>query len=178
MWRSFNTRKLERRVGHSLATTAKLRISSQSTLTSPHLSSNLDICEHQTSVQPSPSLHPWTKLTMSLSRTAASKSFLSNLSIRPSLRPRAHPATQRQLRWQSEEGHPRPPPSSTGRSFKGQLYESTTRRLHREQAEQERFSLQRKEYAGGRNLALTFGTFVTSSFYLVHIFGLPGRREG
>lgn len=43
------------------------------------------------------------------------------------------------------------------RSFKGQLYESTSQRLQRERAEQARFAKERGESKGGRNAAITFG---------------------
>ncbi|KAI9840671.1 MAG: hypothetical protein M1830_007921, partial [Pleopsidium flavum] len=41
------------------------------------------------------------------------------------------------------------------RSFKGQLYESTSQRLQRERAEQARFARERGESSGGRNAAIT-----------------------
>lgn len=44
-----------------------------------------------------------------------------------------------------------------GRSFKGQLYESTGARLVKERADRERFAKERNESAGGRTGALTFG---------------------
>ncbi|KAL2349990.1 D-lactate dehydrogenase [Cryomyces antarcticus] len=43
-----------------------------------------------------------------------------------------------------------------GRSFKGQLYDSTAARLQRERAEQARFASQRTLGTGGRGLATTF----------------------
>lgn len=46
------------------------------------------------------------------------------------------------------------------RSFKGQLYESTSQRLQRERAEQRRFAKERGESSGGRNAAITFGTSI------------------
>lgn len=60
----------------------------------------------------------------------------------------------RQLRWESTEQKP----PGEGKSFKGQLYESTAIRLERERREQARFSKARNEGAGGRNMALSFGT--------------------
>lgn len=59
-----------------------------------------------------------------------------------------------QLRWESTEQRP----AGEGKSFKGQLYESTAVRLARERQEQERFSKARNEGGGGRNAALSFGT--------------------
>ncbi|RAL61792.1 hypothetical protein DID88_002855 [Monilinia fructigena] len=43
-----------------------------------------------------------------------------------------------------------------GRSFKGQLYESTQARLIKERAEREQYSKNRNESSGGKNSALTF----------------------
>jgi D-lactate dehydrogenase (cytochrome) len=59
-----------------------------------------------------------------------------------------------QRRWEStEQKHP----EQHGRSFKGQLYESTTARLEKERADRKRFARQRNEGTGGRNAAMTFG---------------------
>ena len=44
-----------------------------------------------------------------------------------------------------------------GRSFKGQLYESTAQRLQRERAEQARFAKQRELGSGGKSASLLFG---------------------
>ncbi|KAI9837007.1 MAG: hypothetical protein M1819_000656 [Sarea resinae] len=43
-----------------------------------------------------------------------------------------------------------------GKSFKGQLYDSTAQRVRREREEQRRFAHERSESSGGRNAALTF----------------------
>jgi hypothetical protein len=45
----------------------------------------------------------------------------------------------------------------SGKSFKGQLYESTATRLQRERAEQARFSQSRKEGIGAWGLPVSFG---------------------
>jgi D-lactate dehydrogenase (cytochrome) len=53
-----------------------------------------------------------------------------------------------------------------GRSFKGQLYESASVRLAREREERQRFSRERNEGAGGRNMALTFGMLFPSKSHI------------
>jgi D-lactate dehydrogenase (cytochrome) len=60
-----------------------------------------------------------------------------------------------QRRWESTE---QKQTEEHRRSFKGQLYESTAARLQRERAERQRFAKLRNESAGGRNVAITFGT--------------------
>lgn len=70
----------------------------------------------------------------------------------------------RQLRRLStEQGQTDKVPAVSGqeKSFKGQLYESTSARLARERVERERFSRERSGGTGrsgtGRNSAITFG---------------------
>ncbi|CZR69824.1 probable D-lactate dehydrogenase (cytochrome) [Phialocephala subalpina] len=72
--------------------------------------------------------------------------------------------TGRQLRWESTEQRP----AGEGKSFKGQLYESTAVRLARERQEQERFSKVRNEGSGGKNAALSFVLLATgiAGYYL------------
>jgi len=60
---------------------------------------------------------------------------------------RARPAHRRSYVSAQEEG----------RSFKGQLYESTAQRLQRERAEQARFAKQRELGSGGKSASLLFG---------------------
>lgn len=85
-----------------------------------------------------------------------SKALLSTLrnSTRASRATPCFRTTCRQLRWESTEQRQ----LGEGKSFKGQLYESTAVRLERERREQARFSKVRNEGAGGRNMALSFGT--------------------
>ncbi len=61
------------------------------------------------------------------------------------------------MRWISTEKTPADRPAGDGRSFKGQLYDSASVRLAREREERQRFSRERNEGVGGRNMALTFG---------------------
>ncbi|TVY71169.1 D-lactate dehydrogenase [cytochrome] [Lachnellula suecica] len=99
---------------------------------------------------------------MSLStRRAPSKALLASLrksTAAPCLR------TTQQIRWESIE---QKPPPQDGKSFRGQLYNSTAMRLQREKADRERFSKARNESAGGRSLALTFVVIATAlgSYY-------------
>jgi D-lactate dehydrogenase (cytochrome) len=84
---------------------------------------------------------------------APSRAFLSALS-RTVAAPTLRPAAASQRRWESTtEKQP-----AQERSFKGQLYESTSARLQKEREDQQRFAKQRNEGANGRNAALTFGT--------------------
>ncbi len=93
--------------------------------------------------------------TMSLHKAAPSRALLSHLCRSPPSVPSLclRSIASRQVRCQSSEKNS----AGEGKSFKGQLYESTSTRLARERAERERFSKERKEGPGGRNLALTFG---------------------
>lgn len=59
-----------------------------------------------------------------------------------------------------------PPTPDEGRSFKGQLYESTSTRLQKERVERARFAKERNESAAGRNWSVTFGIYFLS-FYLI-----------
>ena len=52
-----------------------------------------------------------------------------------------------------------------GRSFRGQLYESTQRRLEKEREEQRRFARERGEAGGGRNAAILFSVPPTSTIF-------------
>ena len=85
--------------------------------------------------------------------TRAPSRALSSLTKSCSLTsPSVRATAARQLRFTSTERKP----SDEGRSFKGQLYNSTAERLAKERAEQQRFAKERNEGAGGRNAALTF----------------------
>jgi len=96
---------------------------------------------------------------MSFSKRAPSRALLSHLRKSPFSPPSPclRSIAYRQLRCESTENRP----VGEGRSFKGQLYESTSARLAREQAERNRFSRERQEGSGGRNMALTFGGLCT-----------------
>lgn len=92
---------------------------------------------------------------MALPRRAPSRALLSTLTRTSSCTASSIRATAiRQSRLASTEQKP----SDEGRSFKGQLYNSTAERLAKERAEQLRFAKERNEGAGGRNAALTFST--------------------
>lgn len=95
--------------------------------------------------------------TMSLQR-APSKALLASLRRSALLPPCLRIAAARQVRWESTENKS-PQPQQDGKSFRGQLYNSTAMRLQREKADRERFSQARNESSGGRSLALTFGMF-------------------
>jgi D-lactate dehydrogenase (cytochrome) len=84
---------------------------------------------------------------------APSRALLSAIS-RTTATPTFRRAAASQQRWESTE---KKQPQEYGRSFKGQLYESTAARLQREREERQRFAKQRNESAGGRNAAMTFG---------------------
>ena len=101
--------------------------------------------------------------TMSFSTRAPSRALLSHLRRSPlSPSPCLRSLASRQIRCEStEQKHP-----GEGRSFKGQLYESTAARLARERTERARFSRDRKEPSGARNIALTFGTLYLQPLYL------------
>jgi D-lactate dehydrogenase (cytochrome) len=94
---------------------------------------------------------------MSFPKRAPSKALLSNLTKSTRAATVFRTAAGRQLRWQSTEKTPADKPAGDGRSFKGQLYQSTSVRLAREREERQRFSRERNEGAEGRNMALTFG---------------------
>jgi hypothetical protein len=98
---------------------------------------------------------------MSFPKAAPSRALLSHLcrSSFSTPSPCLRSVASRQIRCESAEGKP----VSGGRSFKGQLYESTAVRLARERAERERFSKVRKEGSGGRSMALTFGRLLKIS---------------
>lgn len=89
---------------------------------------------------------------------APSRALLSALTRRNAAAAAAAPtlrgAATSQRRWESTEQRQ---PEQHGRSFKGQLYESTTARLQKEREDRKRFAKQRNESAGGRNAAMTFG---------------------
>ena len=90
---------------------------------------------------------------MAFPTRAPSRALLSSLTKSCSLTsPSVRATAVRQLRFASTERKP----SDEGRSFKGQLYNSTAERLAKERAEQQRFAKERNEGAGGRNAALTF----------------------
>lgn len=92
--------------------------------------------------------------TMPFSTRAPSRALLSHLRRSPlSPSPCLRSLASRQIRCESTEQKP----AGEGRSFKGQLYESTAARLARERTERTRFSRDRKEPSGARNIALTFG---------------------
>jgi hypothetical protein len=102
--------------------------------------------------------HVWrTKMSLPARAHAPSRALLSALTrtnaaaTTPTLRRTA--AGQR--RWESTEQRQ---PEQHGRSFKGQLYESTTARLEKEREDRKRFARHRNEGAGGRNAAMTFGS--------------------
>ena len=52
-------------------------------------------------------------------------------------------------------------------SFRGQLYESTKRRLEKERQEQQRFARERGGVGGGRAAATLFGNFSIIAFHLI-----------
>ncbi|KAI9719393.1 MAG: hypothetical protein M1812_003464 [Candelaria pacifica] len=62
-----------------------------------------------------------------------------------------------------------------GKSFLGQLYESTSQRLDRERAQQRRFAQQRGESSGGRTAATTFVVLASSlgCYYLGSLIPAP-----
>jgi hypothetical protein len=98
---------------------------------------------------------------MSSVNRAPSRALLSHLRRSPFSAPSPclRILASRQIRCESKDSNP----AGDGRSFKGQLYESTAARLARERTERARFSRDRKEPSGARNAALTFGTFHTLS---------------
>jgi len=94
---------------------------------------------------------------MSLSHRAPSRALLASLRrSAPCLR---RPAAS-QIRCESTEQKPAQP-QQDGKSFRGQLYNSTAMRLQREKADRERFSQARNESSGGKSLALTFGIYIS-----------------
>ena len=91
---------------------------------------------------------------MSLSKFARPRAVLAGLATAPSLQCFAG----RQIRWESTEQKAPTPEEAGGRSFKGQLYESTSTRLQKERIERARHAKERDEGASGRNWSFTFGT--------------------
>ncbi|KAI9744596.1 MAG: D-lactate ferricytochrome c oxidoreductase [Claussenomyces sp. TS43310] len=81
-------------------------------------------------------------------------------------------ATCRQLRSESTSKAP----TEEGRSFKGQLYDSTAARAQREREERIRFAKERKESSGGRNWAVTFVIFA-SSLTCYYLGGMNPRAK-
>jgi len=99
---------------------------------------------------------------MTFPRRAPSRALLSQLRGSPCLRTTAlRSAASRQIRCESDKKGPLEPNIGglSGKSFKGQLYESTATRLAKERLEQERFSKSRDEGNGPRNMYVTFGMF-------------------
>jgi D-lactate dehydrogenase (cytochrome) len=90
---------------------------------------------------------------MPFPRQAPSAALLASLRASPSLSPFCLRAGSTRFRYLSTEQKP-----EEGKSFKGQLYESTQVRVERERAERARYSKNRNEASGGRAPALTFGT--------------------
>ncbi|KAF7864013.1 hypothetical protein EAF04_006978 [Stromatinia cepivora] len=88
---------------------------------------------------------------MSFSRRAPSSALLSSLRASSSRSQFCLRSPATRLRYASTEQNP-----GEGRSFKGQLYESTQARLIKERAEREQYSKNRNESSGGKNSALTF----------------------
>lgn len=77
---------------------------------------------------------------------------LSRSSPRRSIRATCRAGNLHQTRCESTEQR-RP---EEGRSFKGQLYESTSTRLQKERLERARFADERNQSASGRNWSITF----------------------
>lgn len=98
---------------------------------------------------------------MSLSHRAPSKALLAALRRSALPSPCLRVTAASQVRFESTENKPAQP-QQDGKSFRGQLYNSTAMRLQREKADRERFSQARNESSGGRSLALTFGMFAYS----------------
>ncbi|TVY87000.1 D-lactate dehydrogenase [cytochrome], mitochondrial [Lachnellula willkommii] len=95
---------------------------------------------------------------MSLSRRAPSTALLASLH-RSTVQTSFRIASTRQRRCESTEQKP----PQDGKSFRGQLYNSTAMRLQRERAERERFQQARNEnFSGGRSSALTFVVIATA----------------
>ncbi len=99
---------------------------------------------------------------MSFPKRAPSRALLSHLCRSPLSTPSPclRVLASRHIRHESTGNKP----AGEGRSFKGQLYESTAARLAKERVERARFSRDRKEPSGARNVALTFGTLRTIYF--------------
>lgn len=96
------------------------------------------------------------KMSLPARARAPSRALLSSLARTNAVAAApVHRAAASQRRWDSTEQ--KQPAQQDGRSFKGQLYESTTARLQKEREERKRFAKQRNESAGGKNAALTFG---------------------
>lgn len=97
---------------------------------------------------------------MSFTRRVPSRALLAQLEGAPCLRGTAlRSSACRQIRCESDQKGPLEPNIGglSGKSFKGQLYESTATRLQKERIEQERFSRTRDEGSGPRNMYVTFG---------------------
>lgn len=89
---------------------------------------------------------------MSFPRRVPSAALLSSLRASSSQTRFCLRSSATRVRYASTEQNP-----GEGRSFKGQLYESTQARLIKERAEREQYSKNRNESSGGKNSALTFG---------------------
>lgn len=98
----------------------------------------------------------FTLLTMEMARTKGCPSIFLSRSLRHALN--LQPSIRQTPRYKREI-HVSKPRSEQQKSFKGQLFESTTQRLARERAEQQRFAKERGESHSGRNFATTFGLF-------------------
>ncbi|TVY18984.1 Mitochondrial D-lactate dehydrogenase [cytochrome] [Lachnellula arida] len=95
---------------------------------------------------------------MSLSCRAPSTALLASLR-RSTVQTSFRIASTRQRRCESTEEKP----PQDGKSFRGQLYNSTAMRLQRERAERERFQQARNDnFSGGRSSALTFVVIATA----------------
>ncbi|TGO80131.1 hypothetical protein BELL_0014g00200 [Botrytis elliptica] len=88
---------------------------------------------------------------MSFPRRVPSSALLSSLRTSSSRSQFCLRSPASELRYASTEQN-----LGEGRSFKGQLYESTQARLIKERAERQQYSKNRNESAGGKNSALTF----------------------
>ncbi|KAG4035137.1 hypothetical protein MFRU_002g04810 [Monilinia fructicola] len=88
---------------------------------------------------------------MSFPRRVPSAALLSSLRASSSQTRFCLRSSATRVRYASTEQNP-----GEGRSFKGQLYESTQARLIKERAEREQYSKNRNESSGGKNSALTF----------------------
>lgn len=102
---------------------------------------------------------------MSISKCAPSRALLAGLpKSKSSIAPRLRIFPSRQIRHESTEQKP----PEEGRTFKGQLYESTASRLQKERVERARYAKERDEGATGRNWSFTFVVLATAAtaFYL------------
>lgn len=62
-----------------------------------------------------------------------------------------------QTRWASSDKTPKGPKGQEGASFKGQMLESITQRIAREQSQLKYAAAERQAKGGGRNVATTVG---------------------